>query len=65
MSILSSGFYPLYCCTHAGVRQVVTFTMAIITQSLLIDYLCLGSRFSLQWFGPVVTLLVVGSKGKS
>jgi hypothetical protein len=42
-----------------GCRVVVTFTMALITQALIIDWLALGSRFSLRWFGPIVTLLVV------
>lgn len=44
-------------------QLVVTFTMALITQGLLIDYLALGSRLSLHWFGPLVTLVVVQSKG--
>ena len=46
-----------------GVRQVVTLTMALITQALVIDYLALGSRFSLKWLGPLPTLLIVQSKG--
>lgn len=54
---------PSWWLLFIGVRQVVTFTMAFVTQALIIDYLALGSRFSLQWFGPVVTLLVVQSKG--
>ncbi|CAB9496794.1 Mechanosensitive ion channel protein [Seminavis robusta] len=46
-----------------GVRLVITLTMALITQALVIDFLALGSRFSLQWMGPIFTLLVVQSKG--
>lgn len=46
-----------------GVRQVLTYSMALVTQSLVIDYLALSSRLCLDWLGPVVTLLVVQSKG--
>ena len=46
-----------------GVRQVVTYTLAMVTQSLIIDYFALSSRLFLDWLGPIVTLLVVQSKG--
>lgn len=46
-----------------GVRQIITLTMALITQALLIDYLALGSRFSLKFMGPAVTLLAVQARG--
>ena len=46
-----------------GVRQVVTLTMALVTQALLIDYLALGSRFSLKIIGAAVTLLAVQARG--
>lgn len=46
-----------------GVRQIVTLTLALITQALLIDYVALGSRFSLKYMGPAVTLLAVQARG--
>ena len=46
-----------------GVRQIVTFTLALLTQALIVDYLALASRFCLAWFGPVVTLFLVQAKG--
>lgn len=46
-----------------GVRQVVTLSLAIATQSFVIDFIVLGSHFSLKLLGPVITLLVVQSKG--
>ena len=46
-----------------GVRQVLTLSLAFATQSFVIDFLVLGSRFSLRCLGPVVTLLLVQSKG--
>ena len=46
-----------------GVRQVLTFTLALVTQSIVIDYMALSSRLFLDWLGPIVTLLVVQSKG--
>ena len=32
-----------------GVRQVVTFSLALLTQALVIDFWALGSRFFLSW----------------
>ncbi|CAB9521546.1 Mechanosensitive ion channel protein [Seminavis robusta] len=46
-----------------GCRQVVTLSLALATQALVIDYLALGSRFSLKFFGPAVTLLAVQARG--
>ena len=46
-----------------GVRQVLTLSLAIATQSFVVDFLVLGSRFALRCLGPVVTLLLVQSKG--
>ena len=46
-----------------GVRQVVTLTMALMTQAFLIDYLALGSRFSLKYLGAATTLLAVQARG--
>ena len=45
-------------------RQLVTLTMALITQALVVDFLALGSRYSiLRYCGPIPTLLIVQSKG--
>ena len=45
-------------------RQLVTLTMALITQALVVDFLALGSRISiLRYCGPIPTLLIVQSKG--
>lgn len=46
-----------------GVRQILTLSLAVVTQSLLIDYLALGSRFSLKYLGPAATLLAVQARG--
>jgi hypothetical protein len=46
-----------------GVRQVITFTLAILTQVLLVDFIALRSRIMLKWFGAVVTLLFITSRG--
>ena len=32
-----------------GVRQVATFSLALLTQALVIDFWALGSRFFLSW----------------
>lgn len=45
------------------VRQVVTLSMALATQALLIDVLVIGSWMFLRFFGPVLTLLMAQSKG--
>jgi hypothetical protein len=45
------------------VRQVVTFSIALGLQSLIIDFLCVGSRLMVHCLGPVLTLLIVQSKG--
>ncbi|CAB9510911.1 Mechanosensitive ion channel protein [Seminavis robusta] len=46
-----------------AVRQVITLSLALATHSFCIDYIVLGSRFSLRFLGPVATLLLVQSKG--
>jgi hypothetical protein len=45
------------------VRQVVTFSIGLGLQSLFIDILCVGTRFMVHILGPVLTLLIVQSKG--
>jgi hypothetical protein len=38
--------------------------MALVTQALVIDFIALGSRLSLnRIIGPILTLLIVQSKG--
>jgi hypothetical protein len=45
------------------VRQVCTFSLAKMMELFIIDFLSLQTQFTLRVFGPVVTLLVVQSKG--
>jgi hypothetical protein len=45
------------------VRQVVTLTAALAFQALFIDFFALRTRMTLRLCGPVVTLLIVQSKG--
>jgi hypothetical protein len=46
-----------------GVRQVITLMLALLTQSLIVDYLALSSRILLQGVGPIITLFLVQAKG--
>jgi hypothetical protein len=46
-----------------AVRQLVTFTLALALQAFAIDFLALGTKAMLRTAGPVLTLLVVQSKG--
>lgn len=55
----SASWWILFIC----IRQIITFSMALGAQTLIIDYLALGSRNLLRLAGPVVTLLIVQSKG--
>ena len=45
------------------VRQVITLTLALATQAIIIDFLAIGSWIFLRFFGPVLTLLLAQSKG--
>lgn len=45
------------------VRQVITFSLALLMQLLIIDYLALGTQIVLRLIGPILTLLIVQSKG--
>jgi hypothetical protein len=45
------------------VRQVVTFSMALGIQGLVVDFLCVGTRAMVRILGPILTLLIVQSKG--
>ena len=44
-------------------RQVVTLELARLTQWLILDCLLLGSRTLAQYFGPIVTMTAVQSRG--
>lgn len=54
----SASYILLFCC-----RQLVTFSLAFATQIFLIDFIALNTRIMLNLLGPVLTLLVVQSKG--
>jgi hypothetical protein len=54
----SSSYILLFCC-----RQIITFSMALAMQAFMIDFICLGTKLMLRLVGPVVTLLIVQSKG--
>ena len=44
-------------------RQVVTFSLALTLQRVIIDFLCVGTRVIPRILGPIFTLLIVQSKG--
>ena len=44
-------------------RQIVTFSLAKCCEVFVIDFLALQTQFTLRFFGPVVTLLIVQAKG--
>ena len=54
----SASYILLFCC-----RQLVTFSLAFATQVFIIDFIALNTRIMLNLVGPVLTLLVVQSKG--
>lgn len=45
------------------VRNVFIFTLAAITEAIIVDFCCLRTRLFLTVAGPVVTLYTVQSKG--
>lgn len=55
----SASWWILFIC----VRQALTFSMAQFLQVLIIDFLCLNTRFFTTLFGNLVTLLIAQSKG--
>jgi hypothetical protein len=55
----SASWWLLFMC----VRQVITFSLALGMQGVMIDFLSLGSRVMLRLVGPVITLLIVTAKG--
>ena len=46
-----------------AIRQIVTFSLALGMQGLMIDFLALGTKLMLRVVGPIVTLWIVQSKG--
>jgi hypothetical protein len=46
-----------------GVRQVITFSLAMGTELIVIDWLSIRVRGTLKVFGPWITLMIVQSKG--
>ena len=46
-----------------AVRQVITFSLALALQSIIIDFFCIGTRVMLRILGPLLTLLLAQSKG--
>jgi hypothetical protein len=46
-----------------GVRQVITFSLAMGTELIVIDWLSIRVRGTLRVFGPWITLMIVQSKG--
>lgn len=55
----SASWWILFMC----VRQVVTLLLSIMTQAIVIDFLGLETKILLRMLGPVLSLLIVQSKG--
>jgi hypothetical protein len=55
----SASWWLIFIC----IRQVTVVTLAKCTEVIFIDFLALQTRSVLRLFGPVVTLLIVQSKG--
>jgi hypothetical protein len=55
----SASWWLIFIC----IRQVLTLSLALGMQAFIIDFLSLGSRLMLRLVGPVITLLIVTSKG--
>jgi len=45
------------------VRQFVTMSIGLFLQVVIIDFLCIGTKGMLRLLGPLLTLLIVQSKG--
>jgi hypothetical protein len=54
----SASYILLFCC-----RQIITFSTALALQGFVIDFLALNTRVLLRTVGPVLTLMIVQSKG--
>jgi hypothetical protein len=44
-------------------RQVITLSVALLLQIILVDFFSIGSRVMLKILGPIFTLLIVQSRG--
>lgn len=55
----SASWWLLFIC----VRQMITLMLAFATQALVIDFLGLETKILLRFLGPVLSLLIVQSKG--
>ena len=55
----SASWWILFLCC----RQPLTFTLAIATQSFMIEFLALRTKWAVNLFGPFVTLFLVQSNG--
>ena len=49
--------------SYHQVRQTLTFSGAQLLQVIVIDFLCLSTRFSVNVLGSLLTLFIVQSKG--
>jgi hypothetical protein len=54
----SASWWLLFC-----MRQIITLSIALLLQLVIIDFLSVGTRATLRVFGPVMTLLIVQSRG--
>jgi hypothetical protein len=54
----SASWWLLFC-----MRQVITLSLALLMQLLIIDFLSVGTRVMLRIVGPILTLLIVQSRG--
>jgi hypothetical protein len=55
----SASWLILFMC----IRQLVTLSLAKATQLFMIDFFYIGKRFTSKLMGPVVTLVIVQSRG--
>lgn len=55
----SISWFILFIC----IRQLITFSFAKMTEIVIIDFLALKTRIFLKIFGPLVSLMVVQSRG--
>ena len=55
----SVSWFILFLC----VRQVITLSLAKVTEVIIIDFVALKTRLMLRILGPLVTLVIVQSKG--
>ncbi|CAJ1888982.1 unnamed protein product [Cylindrotheca closterium] len=54
----SVSWYLLFCA-----RQVITLSLALASQVIIIDFLCVSTKFLLRLMGQYLTLLLIMSKG--